>query len=58
MLAPTISRWESAPCLREVIRMTYAMVDIYGASYAHPPAGVTLDTVSYTHLTLPTILRV
>jgi hypothetical protein len=40
---PTISRWENAPTLREVVRMTYAMVDIYCASYARPPAAVTLD---------------
>jgi hypothetical protein len=40
---PTVSRWENAPALREVIRMTYAMVNIYCASYAVPPAGVTLD---------------
>ena len=40
---PTISRWENAPTLREVVRMTYAMVDLYCASYARPPAAVTLD---------------
>ena len=31
---PTVSRWENAPTLREVVRMTYAMVDLYCASYA------------------------
>jgi hypothetical protein len=49
---PTMSRWENAPTLREVIRMTYAMVDIYCASYAHPPTVVTLDiddTVDVVH---------
>ena len=40
---PTISRWENAPSLREVIRMTYALVDIYCASYPSPPSTVTLD---------------
>ncbi len=40
---PTMSRWENAPTLREVVRMTYAMVDLYCASYARPPAAVTLD---------------
>jgi hypothetical protein len=40
---PTVSRWENAPSLREVIRMTYAMIDLYCASYARPPAAVTLD---------------
>jgi hypothetical protein len=49
---PTMSRWENAPGLREVIRMTYAMVDIYCVSYAKPPAAVTLDiddTVDIVH---------
>ena len=49
---PTVSRWENAPSLREVMRMTYAMVDIYCASYAVPPAAVTLDvddTVDVVH---------
>jgi hypothetical protein len=49
---PTMSRWENAPTLREVIRMSHAMVDIYYASYARPPAAVTLDiddTVDVVH---------
>jgi hypothetical protein len=49
---PTMSRWENAPTLREVIGMTCAMVDIYCASYARPPAAVTLDiddTVDVVH---------
>jgi hypothetical protein len=40
---PTVSRWENAPSLREVVRMTYAMVDLYCASYPRPPVAVTLD---------------
>ena len=40
---PTVSRWENAPTLREVVRMTYAMVDTYCASYKRPPRAVTLD---------------
>jgi Transposase DDE domain group 1 len=40
---PTVSRWENAPTLREVVRMTDAMIDLYCASYARPPAAVTLD---------------
>src|SRR4029453_1830643 len=40
---PTMSRWENAPTLREVVRMTYAMIDAYCASYSHPPVPVTLD---------------
>lgn len=49
---PTVSRWENAPDLRAVIRMSYAMVDIYCASYRHPPRAVTLDiddTVDVVH---------
>jgi hypothetical protein len=49
---PTVSRWENAPTLREVVRLTYAMVDIYCASYRRPPAAVTLDvddTVDIVH---------
>ena len=34
---PTVSRWENAPSLREVVRMTYAMVDICCASYRRAP---------------------
>src|SRR6202162_4956910 len=37
---PTVSRWENAPTLREVIRMTYAMIDTYCASYRQPPRAV------------------
>jgi hypothetical protein len=40
---PTVSRWENAPSLREVVRMTDAMIALYCASYARPPAAVTLD---------------
>jgi hypothetical protein len=40
---PTMSRWENAPDLREVIRLTYAMIDTYCASYKRPPSAVTLD---------------
>ena len=30
---PTISRWENAPTLREIIRLTYALIDIWCGSY-------------------------
>jgi hypothetical protein len=40
---PTVSRWENAPTLREVVRLTYAMIDTYCASYRQPPRAVTLD---------------
>jgi hypothetical protein len=49
---PTVSRWENAPTLREVVRMTYAMIDTYCASYERPPRAVTLDvddTVDVVH---------
>jgi hypothetical protein len=49
---PTVSRWENAPTLREVVRMTYATIDIYCASYSRAPAVVTLDiddTVDVVH---------
>jgi len=40
---PTLSRLENAPGLRDVIRLTYALVDQWMTSYATPPARVTLD---------------
>ena len=49
---PTVSRWENAPTLREVICLSYAMIDTYCASYRRPPAKVTLDiddTVDVVH---------
>ena len=49
---PTLSRWENMPSLREVIRLSYAMVDLYCASYPRPPGAVTLDiddTVDVVH---------
>ncbi len=49
---PTVSRWENAPSLREVVHLTYAMVDLYCASYPKPPGAVTLDiddTVDLVH---------
>lgn len=49
---PTMSRWENAPSLREVIRLMGVMVDLYCASYSSPPTSVTLDiddTVDVVH---------
>jgi Transposase DDE domain group 1 len=40
---PTLSRLENAAGLRDAIRLTYALVDQWMASYAAPPASVTLD---------------
>ena len=49
---PTISRWENAPTLQEIIRLTYALVDIWCRSYQKPPKSVVLDiddTVDVVH---------
>ena len=49
---PIVSRWENAPTLREVIGLMRVMVGVYCASYATPPAAVTLDiddTVDVMH---------
>ena len=40
---PTVSRWENAPTLKEIIRLTYALIDIWCRSYKKPPASVVLD---------------
>jgi hypothetical protein len=40
---PTMSRWENAPSLREIIRLMDVLIDVYCASYPSPPASVTLD---------------
>lgn len=49
---PTLSRLENAPSLRETIRLSYALVDLWMDSYARPPDAVTLDiddTVDVAH---------
>ena len=38
---PTMSRWENAPSLREVVRLMRVMVALYCSSYDTPPAAVT-----------------
>jgi hypothetical protein len=40
---PTISRWENAPDLKTIIRLTYALVDAWCDSYAVEPEAITLD---------------
>src|SRR6266478_4284751 len=40
---PTVSRWENAPSLRDLVRLMGVMVDLYCASYSAPPVAVTLD---------------
>src|ERR1700729_2656536 len=39
---PTVSRWENAPTLREVISSSYAMMNASCASYKSPPRAATL----------------
>jgi hypothetical protein len=49
---PTVSRFENAPDLKTIVRLTRALVDIYCTSFAAPPAAVTLDiddTVDAVH---------
>ena len=40
---PTLSRLENAPRLRDVIRLTYILVDAWMDSYPCEPASITLD---------------
>ena len=40
---PTLSRLENSPRLRDVIRLTYTLVDAWMDSYPSEPASVTLD---------------
>ena len=49
---PTLSRLENAPCLREAMRLSYALVDLWMDSYERAPSTVTLDiddTVDVVH---------
>ena len=49
---PTISRWENAPDLRTLLRLGYAMIDLWCRSYRRPPQSITLDiddTVDVVH---------
>jgi hypothetical protein len=49
---PTLSRLENAPSLREAIRLSYALVDLWMDSYERAPEAVTLDiddTVDVVH---------
>ena len=40
---PTLSRFENGPSLKDAIRLTYALVDQWMASYQREPASVILD---------------
>src|SRR5438046_7563006 len=49
---PTISRWENAPSVRAITRLTYSLVYIWCGSYTKPPRSVVLDiddTVDVVH---------
>lgn len=40
---PSMSRWENAPTLREIVKLGGVLIDLYCANYAAPPKAVTLD---------------
>jgi hypothetical protein len=40
---PTMSRWENAPDLRTLIRLSRGMVDLWCKSYRRPPKAITFD---------------
>jgi hypothetical protein len=40
---PTLSRLENAPGLKDVVRLSYALVDQWMDSYETAPSSVTLD---------------
>ena len=40
---PTISRRENTPTLREIVKLSGVLIDLYCASYAAPPQAITLD---------------
>jgi hypothetical protein len=49
---PTISRWENAPDLRTLLRLGYAMIDLWCRGHHRPPTNITLDiddTVDVVH---------
>jgi Transposase DDE domain group 1 len=49
---PTISRWENAPDLRILLRLGYAMIDLWCHGHRKPPKHITLDiddTVDVVH---------
>ena len=40
---PTMSRWENAPGLRTLIRLTHSLVDLWCKSHRRAPKAITLD---------------
>ncbi|MFZ4534590.1 MAG: transposase, partial [Alsobacter sp.] len=52
MSQPTVSRWENAPTLRDLVRIGRVMIDLYCAGYSTQPDAVVLDiddTVDVVH---------
>lgn len=52
MSQPTVSRWENAPGVRDLVRLGRVLVELYCASYVAPPEAVVLDiddTVDVVH---------
>jgi hypothetical protein len=43
-LQPTVSRWENAPNLHTLVRLSHGMIDLWCESYRRPPKAITLDT--------------
>jgi hypothetical protein len=54
MSQPTVSRWENAPTLRDLVRLGRVMVDLYCASYATPRRPRRSCSISTTRLTWST----
>jgi Transposase DDE domain group 1 len=49
---PTVSRWENAPDMRTLLRLGYAMIDLWCQGYRRRPKHITLDiddTVDVVH---------
>ena len=40
---PTVSRWENAPDLRTLVRLSHGMIDLWCESHQRPPKAITLD---------------
>src|ERR1700751_3588752 len=40
---PTVSRWENTPDLRTLLRLGYAMIDLWCQGHGKPPKNITLD---------------
>src|SRR6201987_1963441 len=40
---PTVSRWENTPDLRTLLRLGYAMIDLWCQGHGKPPKHITLD---------------